>query len=144
MAWLDVPQKPCGPYDDTCPDGPMKILIADTVKNSIRLIGNYVNDLGDFTNVVISPDGSRVALADKRGIRVLHIRDAGLIAGATYKLANLRALAFIDDQTLLAQGDDGSETGNKTRLLLIRFRSSGRATVEPIVTGDLFFPGWVR
>jgi hypothetical protein len=144
VVWLDAPVKPCGPYDDTCPDGAMRIVIGDTLTRSIRRIGTFVNDKGVYTSVVISPDGTRLAIADRKSIRLLSPADAAVLASATYKLANLRVLALLNDETVLAQGDDASSTHNKTTVLLVHFRMNGRAQVEPIVSGDLYFSGWLR
>jgi hypothetical protein len=146
IAWLDVPEKSCGPHDNTCPNGPMKIVIADAVKRTIRKFGSYRNDLGRGTTMVIGQGGDRLAgtLGDPDVIRVLHAADGRTLSTARYKISNLRVLAFLDDQTILAQGDDGSSTHNRTTLLVFHLRGNDPPRVDRIVSGDLYFSGWVR
>jgi hypothetical protein len=146
ISWLDIPQKPCGPHDDTCPNGPMKIVIADAVKRTIRRFGSYANDLGRGSSAIMAPNGDRLAgvLGGHSVIRVLDAVDGRTLATASYKIENLRVLTFLDDQTILAQGDDGSSTHNRTTLLVFHLSGNNPPHVDRIVSGDLYFSGWVR
>ena len=144
VAWLSVPEKPCGRFDDVCPDGPIKIVIADTVRRSVREIGNYRNGIPTDTSIGISPDGSRLAFSDRRGVRLIDPRDGSVVGATRYPNSDLQVLALMDDRSVLVQRNDTTSSGYKTTLLLFHFRINWRADVREIVSGNLNFSGWIK
>jgi hypothetical protein len=144
LVWADIPMKACGPGDSSCPDGPIKVSVTDLRSYKVRGIATFHNDLHDG-GVAVSADGSLIAtgFGGPNQIRIIRSSTARVIASARYKISNLMPLAFIDDQTLIAEGDAGTDQQPRTALLLIRFED-GVGRVTRLSIGDIYYSGWVR
>jgi hypothetical protein len=146
ISYVEQPTRDCSTKyrDQTCPAGPARLFLADTVRKRVRELASYANHLGCAYSLV-SPDGSRVAvqIGCASPIKILDARTGALLSTIRYRNPDATPEAFIDDETLLFTGTVERSNGQETRLYVARLHGNGSSITK--LAGDLgVFLGWVR
>ena len=138
-----MPVRDCG-IANICADGPIRVLLADTLTHRIRVLARYRNDL-DRRESTISADGSLLA-APAPGTRVVNTFDTKsgrIVSSFSHESVSLSPVAFIDNSMMLLTGSSVSNTGGDD-LYLARIEF-GRVRIQEVAK-DLGPPviGWTH
>jgi len=144
LSIFDQPTKDCGSNGfKLCADGPVRVLLADTVNQRMRVLATYNNDVRDTedpaeNSTAITADGTLVAtsLSGLNPVKVIDAHTARVVTTISYRDYNLRPLAFLDKSTLLLRNDNS--------IFAARIEFGGTVHVTEILRGQFLYAGWTR